>query len=111
MNKKIFWSVLLAVILFSSFGGFLVQAQEPTGAPKIDLIEGIKRVIDLIFIIIFFVAIIFMLLAGYDFIFVSSDPTKAKAVKDQVFWAAVGLGIAILAWGIVQFIYKKITGT
>ncbi|HNY97903.1 MAG TPA: hypothetical protein PKM84_02170 [Candidatus Pacearchaeota archaeon] len=105
MSKKLIGSALLLL----SLAGFVGAQQVPAGAPTIDLIRGIKNVMDLLIIVIILVAVLFLLLAGYDFIAAQGNKDAVTKAKDQIFWASVGIAIALLAKGIVDFVFKQVT--
>ena len=68
-----------------------------TGNDFVALIEGI---IDWVFVILILVAIIFIVLAGFQFITGGGDAQQTAQARQKLIWAAVGIAVALLARGI-----------
>lgn len=54
------------------------------------------------------IAVIILILAGLQYATAMGDQTKTDAAKRNMQWAGIGLGVAISAYGIVEFVIQKI---
>ena len=68
----------------------------------------IKNVLNWIFGVIGIVAVIMIILGGFNMMISSGDPGKVKKGKDTILYGIIGLVIAILAFAIVNFVINGI---
>jgi len=54
------------------------------------------------------VAVIFVIVGGFNYITSSGDAGKAKKAKDTILYAVIGLIICVLAFAIVNFVISDI---
>lgn len=66
--------------------------------------EVINNLIDFVFTIALVICPIVIIIGGFMFVTASGDPKKLETGKKIIFWALVGLAIAIMAKGIVILI-------
>ena len=109
MMKKILTVGLLALVLAVSMGGVASATHGgahptqtiPTGITTaqgfIDLLEVIT---DWIFVLLLIIAVIFIVLAALQFISGGGDPAAVSEARTKLIWAAVGIGVALLARGL-----------
>lgn len=81
------------------------------GIPGPSFMTWVNIVANTIFALIVIGAIIFMLIAGYNMATSGSDPKKVDSAKQMIFWAVIGILVAGLAYGLVQWLVKKMGGT
>lgn len=67
----------------------------------LELVINISRWIEAFVLV---VGIIFLILAGYNWISSGGDETKITTARQQLIWGIVGIGVAILAFGAVQLV-------
>lgn len=67
-----------------------------TGGEFISVILGLA---DWLFVILLLAAVIFIVLAGFQFITGGGDPTAVAQARTKLIWAAVGIAVALLAKG------------
>lgn len=116
--KKVLFSLLLIslfvlpVVAFGQTpaggqgtGGFTIPPL-PTDADK--PLELIEKITDWIFWILVISAIIVVVLAGFNFVFSGGSADKVKGAQNSLLYAIVGLVVAFLARGIVNFILTQI---
>jgi ABC-type uncharacterized transport system permease subunit len=116
MNKKVLAMIGL-VALMSLVGGASVFAQYgPNQATPIgpvigggtDSISGwvgiLVTVVQWIYTIIFIIAVLFILLAAFNFITSKGDPTKTTTAKKQLLYAVIGIAVALLSYGVVSLV-------
>jgi len=78
------------------FGGGI-----PTGVTSGgEFIELLVVITDWVFVIVLVFAIIFIVLAGFQFITGGGDPSAVSQARNKLLWAAVGIAVAVLARGI-----------
>lgn len=111
--KKILTIGFLALVLAVAAGSAANAATVPTpptvfGATGIPggittaggFIQIILDLTDWLFIILLVVSVIMIVLAGLQFITGGGDPAAISAARTKLIWAAVGIGVALLAKGI-----------
>lgn len=68
----------------------------------------IKNLIDLSLYVIGIVAVIVIIISGFQFITASGDPAKVKTARNTLIYSVVGLAVAMLAWAIVAFVVNRL---
>lgn len=77
----------------------------PTGITTAQgFIDALRTLTDWLFVILVVVAVVFIVLAGLQFITGGGDPTAVSAARTKLIWAAVGIGVALLARGLPEAI-------
>jgi len=90
------------------FGGSDVEGPPPmTGT---DLIEALQRVVDWLFTILLIVAVIFIIIAGYNFVTAQGDPEKVHKARQFVLYALIGVGVAVASVGLVALVRFIVQG-
>ena len=123
MNKKIFIISLLASFVFFSFlSSALAQNQDQIISPlnqgntesPVDNFSQIQTilisVINWVYTLFFFVAILFILLAAYNYIFGGMQEERIKKAKHQLLYAVIAIAIALIASGVSLVIKSFIEG-
>lgn len=75
-----------------------------------DILRILQTAINWIFSILLIVAVIFILLAAFSYLFSAGDPEKVKTAQSRLIYAAVAIGVGLIAEGI-QFIVRQLVGT
>jgi type IV secretory pathway VirB2 component (pilin) len=76
----------------------------PGGGTTTDLNTMIKSVLNWIFGIIGIVAVVMIIIGGFNMMISAGDPGKVKKGKDTILYGIIGLVISILAFAIVNFV-------
>lgn len=104
-------SFLILVLLVSlkaiETGAQITQVQP---APTVEFLPALARVINIIFTILLIAAVIMLIWGGIMFVTAAGDENKVAQARSLIIWAAVGIIIGILAYGIVYFLRTQITG-
>lgn len=104
MKKIILIATLLAVIL----GGAVITLAEPVYPDvQIDLWGAnsiFYKVVNWFFGIVVVLAAIFIIYAGYTYVISGGDPGKIKNSLNAVIYSLIGVGIALLAKGLVYLL-------
>ena len=69
----------------------------------------IKKIINLLSIVIGVAAVIVIIIAGIQYMVSGGDPTKINNAKNAILYAVIGLAVASIAQGIVIFVINRIT--
>ena len=104
-------SLFLAVTLVGAASAQIAspEATIPTGITTAQgFIEAMRTLTDWLFVILVVVAVVFIVLAGLQFITGGGDPVAVSAARTKLIWAAVGVGIALLARGLPAAIQNLI---
>jgi hypothetical protein len=83
-----------------------------TGAGKADtggksLQDSIKDVVNVLLFLIGAISVIVIIISGIKYVTSDGDASKIKSAKDTILYAVVGVIVALLAYGIVNFILDQ----
>ena len=78
-----------------------------TGGAVVELIVNLT---NWLFVGFMAVAVVFIVLAGLQFISSSGEPTAVAQARSKLLWAAVAIGVALFSRGIVNVIGRIIIG-
>lgn len=111
MSKKIFAITLISFLV----SPVVALAQPPETMTEIitgggDIITLIDTVANWIFAILLAVALIFILLAAFQFLTSGGDPAKVTSARQSLVFALVGVAVAFLAKGLVAVVRFILTG-
>jgi len=104
--KKILSSLILISLLAVPVIG-LAQAET---APTIDVMVALTRVTNWLFAILLIIAVIYIILAAYNFITAGGDPAKVQMARSNLMYALIGVAVALLARGLVALVRTIIGG-
>ena len=86
---------------------------DPPGSCPISTIDQIfgilKKVVQYVYIAFFFVAILFILLAAYNYLFARGDAVKVASAHKELIWASVAIAVALISVGAAQIIQSFIS--
>lgn len=85
----------------------VVSAQTPPSDPG-TVVETIQVLIDWLFYILIFAAVVVILLAAYTFLTAAGDPDKVKKARDYILYSLIALVVAFLARAIVNWLLEQI---
>lgn len=88
------------------------QAEElaegsPIKSPE-QIFGVLANILRYAYTIFFIVAIIFILIAAFNFLTAKDNPEKVKSARSQILWAAVAIAIALISVGAANIIYRFI---
>jgi hypothetical protein len=121
MKRVILAIVALASITFGAFALVPNTALAASGASKDQVCSGIggcndstnnitntiRNAINLFSAIVGIIAVIVILVAGFQYVTAAGDSSKVSNAKTTLIYAIVGLIVAALSQAIVQFVLKK----
>ncbi len=70
--------------------------------------NALGSIFSTIFLIVGAVAVIFIIIAGIQYITSAGNPERAKRAKDTILYAIIGLVVALFATAIVNFVVGKL---
>jgi type IV secretory pathway VirB2 component (pilin) len=105
MKKNLFTLIPLSILLLLPV--FIFAADDLIEPPDVYILgEGgvLDRIINYLFTILLVVAVIFILIAGFNFIFARGDTEKFLTARRALLYAVIGVFVAFAARGLVDFI-------
>jgi hypothetical protein len=90
------------------FGAFFPSAFQGVGGGSLD--QLIQTIINVILLIAGIVAVIYLIVGGYQYITSSGNAEQAQAGRTTVLNAIIGLVIIFAAYLIVRFVLDRIVG-
>ena len=73
----------------------------PHGLEETDVMASLGNIADWIFYILIGVAVLFIVIAGIEYVTAQGDPEKIKSAGQKVLYALIGIIVAALAKGLV----------
>ena len=70
--------------------------------PTID--AGAAKIVDIVFMIAGILAVIFIIVGGFQYVLSGGDAGGIKKAKETITYAIVGLIVTLLAFGIVHYV-------
>ena len=87
--------------------GLVIQTNQYQGLPG----QIVNLFLPVILTIAGFIAVIFIVISGIQFITSSGNPEAANAARGRLIYALIGFGIIVLAFAILQIINTIFLGT
>jgi hypothetical protein len=82
---------------------------ETTGPTTISgWVDVLLTVVKWIYTILFIVAVLFILLAAFNFITSKGDQTKVGKAKGQLLYAVIGIAVGLLSYGVVTLLRNSL---
>ena len=121
MNKKVLATIGLVVLIgligstsvFAQYSPGQVPVLGQTPGSQTTTISGwvsiLVTVVQWIYTIIFIIAVLFILLAAFNFITSKGDPAKTTTAKKQLLYAVIGIAVALLSYGVVTLVQNSLS--
>jgi hypothetical protein len=110
--------ILLSVILFAILALpaiELANGAEPPDTPITEICCGpgtvLNRLTNWMFVILMVVAVIYIIMAAFNFVTAAGDPEKVTKARNFVLYALIGVLVAFAAKGLINLISKIATGS
>lgn len=82
---------------------------DQVNVPKVDAGDAtFNAIVGLVYVIIAALALFYIVRGGLLFITSGSDPKSVKDARETVLYAAIGLVVSTLVFGIIQFVAGSI---
>lgn len=78
-----------------------------TGSTNTSVGDIIRSIVNILLFIIGAVAVIMIVIGGFKYVVSNGDSGQVKSAKDTIFYAIIGLVIAILAYAIVNWVIQQ----
>ena len=115
MNKKLLAIIGLASIILMGLApitfaqtcppGEICNLGNQTGPSTVSgWVDVLIMVVKWLYTIVFIVAVLFILLAAFNFITSKGDATKTGTAKKQLLYAVIGIAVALLSYGVVTLV-------
>jgi phosphoglycerol transferase MdoB-like AlkP superfamily enzyme len=109
-TKKYLLSLILVSLLAVSLLASPAKGLAATSTLEdLDVELILTKIVNWLITILLVVAALFIVLAAFTFVTAGGDPEKINTARNQVLYALIGVGVALLAWGLVALV-KKIIG-
>ena len=105
MKKFVFTVISTSLAVMPAVG-----LAQPAVAPSVPVMGALQDITNWAFAILLAIAVIFLIIAGFQFIFAQGDPDKVKTARMMVLWSLVGVLVAILARGLVELVRQALKG-
>lgn len=69
--------------------------------------DAIRTTINVLLYIVGIAAVIVIIVGGLRYVLSGGDPKNTAAAKDTIMYAAIGLAVSLLAYGIVNFVLSQ----
>jgi hypothetical protein len=73
-----------------------------------DLKTFIKTIVNILLFVLGAIAVIMIIIGGIRYTTSNGDASAVKGAKDTIFYAVIGLVVAILAYAIVNFVISSL---
>lgn len=113
--KKVILPVLAISILIAFIAPLALGATTDTkwaipAATEVDIWTVIERIIGWFFNLVVWIGVIFVIYAGFLYLTSAGDETKLKTAMSTLVYALVGIGVAIIAKGIIYLVTTMLLG-
>lgn len=87
----------------------LAQLTPPDSLPQPALTDGsIRTVLQIVFGFAGAVAVLIIVIAGFQYVLSQGDPQRTAKAKNTVIYAIVGLFVCIFSFAIVRFVIGRV---
>jgi hypothetical protein len=100
--KKILASLTLGVLLLPA----VALAQAPAGWDSGAVVATIEAIVDWLFYILIFAAVVVIILAAWNFLTAAGDTDKVAKARNYIIYALIALVVAFLARALVQWLLE-----
>ncbi len=107
-SKKLLGVALAAGNDLKSAAQQLAQGS-PISSPE-KIFSILQKVVQYTYTVFFIVAVLFILIAAFNFLNAKGDPIKINSAKSQILWAIVAIVVALVSLGAAQIINSFIEG-
>lgn len=74
------------------------------GLPTVSAEKGLSSILNIVFTILGLLSVIFIIIGGVKYTLSGGDSAGIKSAKETITYAIVGLIVALLAFGIVNYV-------
>ena len=92
-------------VVLSTIQSQINSAGADTGA-ETDVTNTVGTALNVVFGIVAIIAVVMIVIRGVSYATSQGDPGKVKKGKDTIMYGIIGMIIALLAFAIVNFVFK-----
>jgi hypothetical protein len=70
--------------------------------------SGFSNIVNILLILVGALAVIFVIISGVQMVFSAGNAKRFQQARESLIYSAVGVGLAIAAYGIVAFVAKNV---
>ncbi len=78
-----------------------------SGIPTKSADSVLSNALDIVWFVMGFVAVVVIVISGYQFLTSNGDPAKAAKARQTLLYAIIGLVVAISAFAITKFVIGR----
>jgi hypothetical protein len=112
MKKNLAILLLIGLLLVPTIL-LAALAEVPTGTSSVTSLQGIVDLMDTvakwIYAIVFALAIVFILVAAFQFLTAAGSPEKVASARGMLIYALIAVAVAVIAWGLPTLV-KSLLG-
>jgi len=112
MKKLIIFIIILSTVFILTSSVWakeqVLDFPRPKGVVETSLPEVLGKIINLALYLVGGVAVLFLIIGGFQFIMAAGNPQGAQTAKNTVLYVIIGLVIVLLSNVAVQFIIQKL---
>ena len=101
-------SFLLCFIFNKAAFAANIPVPAPEGAANKDLLTIISQITGLLVYIVGAVAVLFLILAGFQFIISAGNPQGVQNAKNTALYVIIGLAVVLISGSAVHFIIQRL---
>lgn len=106
LSKTFISFIVLVLVGGYCFSSNLALAQEPKVETVEDVVRILNRAVDWMFTFLLIIAVIFIMLAAYNYLTASGNEDKVKKAHLMITYAVVAIAIGLLARSL-EFIVRQ----
>ena len=107
--KKIALFLPLIIMVAMPLMVFAQPAESPIQSIQ-DVESLLNRILNIVFVIFFIIAVLFIILAAFGYLTAGGDDEKIKSAKQKLIYAIVAIVVALLATGIDNLVGGVLRG-
>jgi TRAP-type C4-dicarboxylate transport system permease small subunit len=101
-------SLIIVFLLLLTPQGF---AQVTINNMANNLPQTIRFVINMILYLVGFIAVLFLIIGGFQYITASGNPDQIEGAKKTIMYAVIGIIVVVISWSIVWFVVNSLNQT
>jgi len=102
--KKILSVLCLLFLVAPTLSLAVAPPSGPPPGDNVDILEVLNQIINWVFAIFLGIAVLFIILAAFQFLTAGGDSSKVSAARDKLLYAAIGIAVAFLSRAIVPIV-------
>ncbi len=108
MKKNILLLVLISVFLLAPAMSVVVASTPIIPLPDVDFMRALSWIVQFVFFIFMTVAVIFIIVAAFQFLTAAGDAEAIKKARTSILYAVIAIVVAVMAYGTVGFIKDRL---